>query len=79
MAKTVADYQVLIDLLDDAIGRGVKSVTIDGMRTDYANTDDMIKAQSWMRARQAALNPAAPKSYSYAQVSKDGRGNNPNG
>ena len=57
----------------------MKSVTIDGMRTDYASTDDMIKAQSWMRARQAALNPAAPKSYSYAQVSKDGRGNNPNG
>ena len=50
MAKTAADYQVLIDLLDDAIGRGVKSVTIDGMRTDYASTDDMIKAQSWMRA-----------------------------
>jgi hypothetical protein len=76
MALSATQIQANIDSLSQAIGQGVRRVSIDGMMTEYGSVDEMIKARSYLYADLAKLSPAtAPPGYSLGQYSKDGRGN----
>ncbi len=63
------------DALATSIAQGVTSITIDGTRMDYPGFDDMRKRIGWLDQEIAKAQAAPPKGYSYAQFSKDGRGN----
>ena len=76
MALPVEQLVILRDALSRSIYQGVRSVTIDGMVTQYASIDDMLKARSILDSDIARLTPSTvPAGYTVGQFSKDGRGN----
>ena len=50
-------------------------MTIDGTRVDYSVFDETRKGLGWLDQEIAKVQAAPPKGYSYAQFSKEGRGN----
>ena len=80
MALTLDQLQALRDQLLTTQGRGVVETVVDGMTVRYSPSGKDIRERlAHIDAEIAKLTAGAPKSYSYAQYSKDGRGNNPNG
>jgi hypothetical protein len=79
MAFTLVQLQAQRDSLTQAINQGVRRIAIDGVMTEYASVDEMIKARTYLDADIARLTPTAPAGYTLAQFSKDGRGNNARG
>jgi len=79
MALSLTDLQTLRDSLSKAIYAGVLEVTIDGMTTKYASVADMERRRALLDADIVKISPAAAPTYSFAQFSKDGHGNNPKG
>lgn len=79
MAFTLTQLQSQRDALWTALVSGVRSVSFtsgnDSSTKTYGSFEEMRRALTLIDAEIAKLTPAAPKSYSLAQTSKDGRGN----
>jgi hypothetical protein len=75
MALTIDQLLKMRDDLETTMNQGVSSISVDGTSTAFATEDNNQKALMRINARIAALQSTAPKGYSYAQFSKDGRGN----
>jgi hypothetical protein len=62
-------------LVATLLAQGIASMTIDGTRVDYSVFDETRKGLGWLDQEIAKVQAAPPKGYSYAQFSKEGRGN----
>lgn len=79
MALSLDQLQAMRDKLTAALGSPVLEVTIDGMTTKYTSVADIERRRAIIDADIAKLSSGSTRSYSLAQFSKDGRGNNQNG
>ena len=79
MAITLSDLQAQRDLLMWMFMRGVLKVTIDGMTTEFANEEGLLKRRAYVDSEIAKLTPGSAPTYTLGQFSKDGRGNNQHG
>lgn len=75
MALPLATLLAQRDALSTLLAQGVNSMSIDGTRMDYAAFEDLRKRIGWLDQEIAKSQAAPPRGYSYAQFSKDGRGN----
>jgi hypothetical protein len=73
---TLAQLQTMRDALTAALGSPVLECVIDGVTVRYASAQDVEHRRAIVDADIAKQTTAAPPSYTYAQFSKDGRGNN---
>jgi hypothetical protein len=75
MALPLATLIAQRDACATILATPISSMTIDGTRVDYAAYEDARKRIGWLDQEIAKAQAAPPKGYSYAQFSKDGRGN----
>ena len=79
MALSLSDLQARRDELTQMISGNVIRVRVEDADVEYGNIDELVKRRAYIDAEIAKLTPTAPPSYSFAQFSKDGRGNSRNG